>query len=81
MLGSTLPFAAVPEERHLGDGRTDPRLSITERYEDRDDYLTRVRATAEALLRQRYILEEDVDLLMQTAAERFDAFAGARGPL
>jgi hypothetical protein len=75
MLGSTLPFAAVPEQRSPTGGRPDPRPSIAERYRDRDNYLARVRAAAEDLARQRYILSEDVVLLVQTAAERFDAFS------
>jgi hypothetical protein len=72
MQGSTLPFAATRAERErLGD----PRPSIEERYRDREDYLTRVRAAAEVLARQRYILEEDVDVVVANAAERYDAFA------
>ena len=74
MQGSTLAFAATRAERErLGD----PRPSIEERYRDRDDYLARVRAAAVELARQRYILEEDVDLTVASAAERYDAFAAA----
>jgi hypothetical protein len=72
MQGSTLPFAATKAER---EQRGDPRPSIEERYRDRDDYVTRVRAAAEVLARQRYILEEDVEIAVANAAARYDAFA------
>jgi hypothetical protein len=74
MQGSTLPFAATRAER---EERGDPRLSIEERYRDRDEYLSRARAAAELLARQRYILEEDVDVVVANAAARYDAFAAA----
>jgi hypothetical protein len=80
MLGSTLPFAATYEERRSADGHVDPRPSIGERYRDRDDYLARVRAAAESLAAQRYVLVEDVDLLVQTAGKRYDAFAAIEVP-
>ena len=74
MQGSTLPFPATHAERE----RTgDPRRSIEERYRDRDDYLARVRTAATELARQRYILEDDVELTVASAAERYDDFAAA----
>lgn len=77
MMGSTLPFPATREQR----ARTgDPRPAIAERYRDREDYLARVRAAAEALVAGRYLLAEDVDLVMQTAGQRWDAFAPALTP-
>jgi Alpha/beta hydrolase domain len=72
MMGATLPFAATPAER---ERTADPRPSIAERYRDRDDYLTHVRAAAEGLAATRYILDEDIDLVVQLAAERFDVLA------
>ena len=74
MQGSTLPFPATRSER---EQRGDPRLSIEERYRDRDDYVTRVRAAAQVLVRQRYILEEDIEIVVANAAARYDAFAPA----
>ena len=72
MQGSTLPFPATRTERE----RTgDPRRSIEERYRDRDDYLTRVRAAAEILVDRRYLLAEDVDAVVAASAARYDAFA------
>jgi hypothetical protein len=72
MQGSTFPFAATRAER---EQRGDPRPSIEERYRDREDYLAQVRAAAEALVQQRYMLAEDVDLAVALAGERYDAFA------
>src|SRR6185369_16271582 len=72
MQGSTFPFPATRAER---EQRGDPRPSIEERYRDRDDYLAQVRAAAEALVAQRYMLAEDIDLAVRLAAERYDAFA------
>jgi hypothetical protein len=72
MQGSTFPFPATKAERE----RTgDPRPSIEERYADRDAYLAQVRAAADALVAQRYLLAEDVDVCVRLAAERYDAFA------
>lgn len=72
MLGSTLPFAATAEERQA---RSDPRPSIAERYRDRDDYRAQVRGAVDELVQQRFILAEDVELLVKTATDRWDAFA------
>jgi hypothetical protein len=74
MQGSTLPFAATRAERAQSG---DPRLSIEERYRDRDDYVNRARAAAQMLARQRYILEEDIEIVVANAAARYDAFAAA----
>jgi hypothetical protein len=72
MQGSTLPFPATKAER---EQTGDPRRSIEERYRDRYDYLTRVRAAAEVLVDRRYLLAEDVDAVVEAAASRYDAFA------
>jgi hypothetical protein len=74
MQGTTVPFAGTPSERQE---RGDPRPSIAERYRDRDDYLRQARAAAEALAAERYILQEDIDLAVELAAERFDVLAPA----
>jgi hypothetical protein len=73
MMGSTLPFARTRAERAAAN---DPRPAIEERYRDRGDYLARVRAAAEQLVAQRYLLPEDVDTVVADAAARWDAFAG-----
>ena len=74
MNGTTAFFATTRTER---ESSGDPRPSIEERYEGRDDYLARVRAVAERLAADRYALEEDVDLMVTNAAERYDAAVGS----
>jgi hypothetical protein len=74
MMGTTLPFPRTPAERQA---RGDPRRSITERYRDRDDYVAKARAAAEALAAERYILAEDIDLAVDLAVQRYDALAPA----
>ena len=54
----------------------DPRPSIDERYASKEDYLARVRAAAEALVRDRHLLAEDVGGVVEVAARKWDAFRG-----
>ncbi len=70
MTGSTAFFSVTRLQRNQNG---DPRPSIEERYENRDDYLTRVRAVAEQLVSDRYALEEDIDLMVSNASDRYDA--------
>lgn len=78
MQGSTLPFPATAEARR----RTgDPRPAIAERYRDGGDFLARVRDAAERLVAQRYLLAEDLELAVELAGERYDAFAAAPSPV
>ena len=60
-IGSMWPF---PKERILSD------------YPTRDDYLDAVRRAAVALAKQRYLLEEDVDLCVRIAGARYDEALG-----
>ena len=62
--GGFLPFARTREERQaVGD----PRPSLLEQYESFDDYLRQFQAAAEELVRQRYLLEEDIPRLLERA--------------
>lgn len=65
-----LPVAAGDRARS-----GDARLSIEERYADRDDYLARVRRVVEELVESRHLLEEDTEAVIDDAAERYDAAA------
>jgi Alpha/beta hydrolase domain len=62
LLGSYIPFARTRAER---EARKDPRLSIQERYRDEGDYLSRLRAAAEELVKGRYLLAEDVENVLK----------------
>ena len=60
-LGSYVPFAPTRSARHaVGD----PRLSLEERYRGVDDYLQRIRRAAMDLIRRRYLLAEDLDVIV-----------------
>ena len=72
--GATIPFAATREER---ESRQDPRPSIEERYDSREDYLARVREAASGLAERGFLLPEDLATVTGHAGERFDALAAA----
>ena len=67
--GATIPFPRTRRERAAV---SDPRLSIEERYRSRDDYLERVRRAAAALVSERYLLDEDIELTVALAARAWD---------
>ena len=67
--GSYVPFARTQAER---EARRDPRPSIDERYPSRGDYLAKVRQVTEALVRDRYMLAEDVDTVVNRASEHWE---------
>ena len=71
LLGSYIPFATTRARRGSAQ---DPRLSIEERYRDRDDYLARVRSAAMLLIRERLMLEEDLEGVLARARAHW-AFA------
>ena len=69
LVGWTLP---LPRTRADREASGDPRPSVEESYESRDDYLARVRAAAEALVAEGYVLEEDVEGIVERAGEKWD---------
>ena len=74
LMGSYIPFAATKAER---EARKDPRPSLQERYRDRDDYLAKLRAAAQGLVKQHYLLEEDVENVMKRGQQQWE-FVTAR---
>lgn len=68
-LGSYLPFAWTEAEREASG---DPRFSVEERYRGREDYLGRVAVAAVSLVRQRFLLAEDVPFVLERAAAHWD---------
>jgi hypothetical protein len=62
--GSFIPFAKTRSER-LDSG--DPRPSLEERYGTHDKYVALVRAAAERLVRERFLLQDDADRLIAQA--------------
>lgn len=69
MAGSYIPFARTRAEREKNH---DPRLSIEERYSGREDYLRRVRAAATSLAKERYLLQDDVNSVVDEAGKHWD---------
>jgi hypothetical protein len=68
-IGTYLPFARTKSERE----RTgDPRLSIEERYRNRDEYVGRYAAAALDLVERRYLLADDVADLLKHAIEHYE---------
>lgn len=65
--GACIPLPKTAAEREkLGD----PRRAVLERYRDFDDYCERYRQACDELLRQRLLLAEDRERLLQKLAER-----------
>ena len=62
--GGFIPFARTKAERFA---RSDPRLSLEERYGNHENYVARVRIAAEHLVRGRYLLQDDADRLISEA--------------
>ena len=59
---SYLPFPKTADERKKAH---DPRKSIAERYPDRKNYLALYRNAVNSLVKQRWILDEDREALLQ----------------
>lgn len=64
--GSFIPFAPTQAERvAVGD----PRPSVEERYPTKEAYVAAIRAAAEALVTQRFLLSEDASTLIAQATQ------------
>jgi hypothetical protein len=74
ILGSYVPFPRTPAAR---EAVGDPRRSIEERYRSVDDYVQRVRTAAVQLIRDRYMLEEDLNLVLARARSHWEYATGS----
>jgi hypothetical protein len=72
LAGGYIPFARTREERIA---RGDPRPALLERYKDFDDYVKRFTAAAEQLVKDRYLLAEDLPRLVEQARKNEGLFA------
>jgi hypothetical protein len=68
-IGSYIPFPRTKADR---DRAGDPRLSIEERYRNRDEYVGKFAAAALDLVDRGYLLADDVADLLKHAAEHYD---------
>ena len=64
MQGAYIPLQRTRIDR---DRAKDPRPSIEERYQSREQYLARVSAAAKELVQQGYLLEDDVPAIVERA--------------
>src|SRR5262249_26888005 len=69
MQGSYIPLARTRAERERAK---DPRLSIEERYQSRDQYLSLVSNAVKELVQSGYILQEDVAAIVEHARKHWD---------
>jgi hypothetical protein len=69
---SALPILSSRHERHAS--ARGPAPSIAERYPSRAEYLARAGAAARAVVAARYMLEEDVEAIVERAARQWDLF-------
>ena len=76
MQGSFIPFAVSRSER---DQSGDPRRSVEERYQSRGQFLARIFQAGTALVGQRYLLEADVQRIVDQAGTRWNLVAGRAG--
>jgi hypothetical protein len=70
--GSAFPFAKAKDARAAAH---DPRVSIAERYADREDYAKRVNAAADDLIKRRFVLPQDRDYVIERAMRLWAAVA------
>ena len=70
--GSTIPLAVNKEARMRVH---DPRPSIAERYAGREDYLKKVTAAADELVRQRFVLPQDRDFVVDRAMKLWEVLS------
>ena len=75
LLGASIPFPVTAAARAA---TKDPRRSIEERYPTRDDYIEKVRAAADVLVRKGYLLVDDVERVVQRSTDNWDNIVGSR---
>ena len=73
LVGSFQPFARTKAEREQSG---DSRPSIEERYASRQEYLQRVRRVATNLVRERFVLQDDVEGVIQQAERTWSVIVG-----
>jgi hypothetical protein len=67
--GSWIPFPPNKAER---ENRKDPRASIEERYQSKNDYLDKITAAAQQLVQAGLLLDRDLPFLRNRAAKEWD---------
>ena len=68
-VGSYIPFAKSADERKRSG---DPRLSIAERYANVETYMKLYREAAEKLVKDRFLLQEDVPAVLDRGKKEWN---------
>ena len=69
MMGFSEFFATTESIR---EAVGDPRDSIEKRYNSRQEYLHKVHLAAAELIKEGYLLEEDLETVTRNCGERYD---------
>src|SRR5882762_10260513 len=77
MQGSYVPLPRTGAERKRAN---DPRLSIEERYRDKDQYVGLVGKAARELIDQGFLLTEDLAVVLKNAGRHWDVAASTAAP-
>ena len=73
--GSFIPFAKTRADR---ENSGDPRLSVAERYASRDEYMGKFGEAALKLVRERFLLREDVPALLERGQREWQEVTGEK---
>jgi hypothetical protein len=74
-LGSFLPFARNAADREKPG---DPRLSISERYASREQYMGKFAESAKKLIQERFLLRDDLPAVLERGQREWDEIAGEK---
>ena len=70
MVGSFIPFAKTKTDREKSG---DPRPSIEERYSSKEEYLKKIDAAGQKLVKEHFLLESDIEKIKEKASARWDS--------
>ncbi len=73
--GSFIPFAKTAAEREKSG---DPRLSVAERYTSREQYMGRFTEAAMKLVRERFLLREDLPAMIERGEREWAEVTGQK---
>ena len=73
--GSFIPFAKTEADRRKSG---DPRLSVAERYVSRGEYLGKFAEAAMKLIRERFLLREDLPAMLERGEREWEEVAGQK---
>jgi hypothetical protein len=74
MQGSYIPFARATNDRQRSN---DPRRSVEERYRNKEEYLGLISKAAQELVDQRFLLAEDLSVILANAGRHWDYLLSA----